>query len=160
MWQATEMQRLGVITSCACVQAKSLQSRPALCSSMDCSLSGSSAHQILQVRTLEWVAMPSFSGPGIEPTSLTSPALARGFFTTSATWETLLLQLNLVLYLLQIVKGLKKPEKQQKRTTKLKKRCFGFWFFTFWGKWDSSTLVRETERVNRNEEPTDDKTVS
>ena len=24
--------------------------------------------------------------PGIEPTSLTSPALARGFFTTSATW--------------------------------------------------------------------------
>ena len=25
--------------------------------------------------------------PGIEPTSLTSPALAGGFFTTSATWE-------------------------------------------------------------------------
>jgi len=25
--------------------------------------------------------------PGIEPASLTSPALARGFFTTSATWE-------------------------------------------------------------------------
>ena len=27
------------------------------------------------------------SDPGIEPTSLTSPALAGGFFTTSATWE-------------------------------------------------------------------------
>ena len=80
-------------------------------SSMDCSLSGSSAHKILQVRTLEWVAMPSFSGPEIEPTSLMSPALARGFFTTSTTWETLLLHLNLVLYLVQIVKGLKKPEK-------------------------------------------------
>ena len=26
--------------------------------------------------------------PGIEPTSLTSLALAGGFFTTSATWET------------------------------------------------------------------------
>ena len=26
--------------------------------------------------------------PGIEPMSLTSPALASGFFTTSATWET------------------------------------------------------------------------
>ena len=26
-------------------------------------------------------------GPGIEPASLTSPALAGGFFTTSATWE-------------------------------------------------------------------------
>ena len=25
--------------------------------------------------------------PGIEPASLTSPALARGFFTTSTTWE-------------------------------------------------------------------------
>ena len=25
--------------------------------------------------------------PGIEPTSLRSPALAVGFFTTSATWE-------------------------------------------------------------------------
>ena len=27
--------------------------------------------------------------PGIEPVSLTSPALAFGFFTTSATWEAL-----------------------------------------------------------------------
>ena len=27
--------------------------------------------------------------PGIEPTSLTSPALAGGFFTISATWEAL-----------------------------------------------------------------------
>ena len=27
------------------------------------------------------------SNPGIEPTSLASPALAGGFFTTSATWE-------------------------------------------------------------------------
>ena len=27
--------------------------------------------------------------PGMEPTSLTSPALAGGFFTASATWEDL-----------------------------------------------------------------------
>ena len=27
--------------------------------------------------------------PGIEPKSLTSPALAGGFFTTSATWEAM-----------------------------------------------------------------------
>jgi len=37
---------------------------------MDCSLSGSSVHGILQARILEWVAI-SFSGdlpdPGIEP---------------------------------------------------------------------------------------------
>ena len=38
----------------------------------------------------EWVAMPStrgFANPEMEPTSLTSPALADGFFTTSVTWE-------------------------------------------------------------------------
>ena len=28
-----------------------------------------------------------FPDPGIEPMSLTSPALAGGFFSTSATWE-------------------------------------------------------------------------
>ena len=28
-----------------------------------------------------------FPDPGIEPTSLTSPAVAGGFFTASATWE-------------------------------------------------------------------------
>ena len=27
--------------------------------------------------------------PGIEPTSLASPALAGGFFTTNVTWEAL-----------------------------------------------------------------------
>ena len=31
--------------------------------------------------------------PGIKPLSLTSPALASGFFTTSATWEKLYTQL-------------------------------------------------------------------
>ena len=30
--------------------------------------------------------------PGIEPSSLESPALAGGFFTTSTTWEALCLQ--------------------------------------------------------------------
>ena len=29
--------------------------------------------------------------PGIEPVSLTSPALTGGFFTTSATWEALMI---------------------------------------------------------------------
>ena len=40
--------------------AKSLQSCPTLCDSMDCSLPGFSVHGILQARTLEWVAI-SFS---------------------------------------------------------------------------------------------------
>ena len=57
---------------------------------MDCSPSGSSVHGILQARILEWVAMPSpgtLPNPGIEPASLTSPALAGKLFTTSTTWE-------------------------------------------------------------------------
>ena len=50
---------------------KVVQSCPALCDPMDCSLLGSSVHGLLQARMLEWVAMPSrgFSDPGIEPRS-------------------------------------------------------------------------------------------
>ena len=74
-----------------CLSAKLLQSRPTLSDPIDCSLPGSPVHGILQVRILEWVAMPSsgdLPDPGIEPMSLTSPALAGGFFTASVTWET------------------------------------------------------------------------
>ena len=45
---------------------------------------------IFQARVLEWVAMPSSRGSS-QPRDQTcvsmSPALAGGFFTTSATWE-------------------------------------------------------------------------
>ena len=44
------------------VSAKPLQSRRTLCDPMDCSPPGSSVHGILQVRTLEWVAMLSSRG--------------------------------------------------------------------------------------------------
>ena len=40
-----------------CVWAKSCQSCPTLCNSMDCSLPGFSVHGILQARILEWVAL-------------------------------------------------------------------------------------------------------
>ena len=57
---------------------------------IDYSPASSSVHAVLQARILEWAAI-SFSrdlpDPGTEPTSLLSPALAGGFFTTSATWE-------------------------------------------------------------------------
>ena len=55
-----------------------------------CSLPGSSVHGILQARILECFLCPPLGdlpNPGIEPASLMSPALAVGFFTTSATWE-------------------------------------------------------------------------
>ena len=54
---------------------------------MDLTSSGFSVHGILQARILDWVAI---SPPGIEPESPVSPALAGGFFTASATWETVL----------------------------------------------------------------------
>ena len=41
------------------MSAKSLQPHLTLCDPMDCSPPGSSVHGILQVRTLEWVAMLS-----------------------------------------------------------------------------------------------------
>ena len=36
-----------------------------------------------------WPSPGDLPDPGFEPTSLMSPALTRGFFTTSATWEAL-----------------------------------------------------------------------
>ena len=76
----------------SCMHAKLLQSCPTLCDSIDCSQSGSSVHGILQARILEWLPCPppaALLGPGIEPRSPMSPALASRFFTTSATWEAL-----------------------------------------------------------------------
>ena len=68
------------------------QSCPTLGDPVDCSLPGSSVHGILQARIVEWVAMPSpenLPDPGMEPTSLISPALAARFFRTRATWKAL-----------------------------------------------------------------------
>ena len=61
-----------------------------LCDSLHCSLPGSSIHGVFQARILEWVAVSSpgdLPDPGIKPSSLMSPALADGFFTTNVTWE-------------------------------------------------------------------------
>ena len=46
-----------------CVHAKLLQRCLTLCNPMDCSPLGFSVHGILQVRILEWVAIPFFWGP-------------------------------------------------------------------------------------------------
>ena len=64
---------------------------PTLCDPRDCSPPGSSVLGICQART-HWSGLPfpppgDLPNPGIEPTSLMSPALAGGFFTTSAAWE-------------------------------------------------------------------------
>ena len=75
---------------CVCVCVKLFWSCSTLCNPTDYSPLSSSVHGILQMRLLEWVAMLSsryLPNPGIEPASLTSPALAGCFFTTSTTWE-------------------------------------------------------------------------
>ena len=57
--------------------AKSLLLCTTLCNPIDCSLPGSSVHGILQVRILDWVAIPfpgNLPDPGIEPGSLTLQA--------------------------------------------------------------------------------------
>ena len=45
-----------------CMRAKSPQSCPTLSDPMDCSLPAFSAHEIMQARILEWIAMPSSRG--------------------------------------------------------------------------------------------------
>ena len=58
-----------------------------LCDPMDCSLPVSSVHGILQVRILEWVAIPipgPLPDPRIEPRS---PMLACRFFIISVTTD-------------------------------------------------------------------------
>ena len=91
------------------MHAKSLQSCLILCEPVDCSPPGPSVHWILQARILEWVSMPSSRGssdPGLGPASLTSPALAGGYCTSSTAWEaqsihTPMLSLSFLLPLLQ-----------------------------------------------------------
>ena len=51
-----------VVVRIACVNTKPLQSCPTLCDPMDWIPPGSSVHGILQVRILEWVAVPSSRG--------------------------------------------------------------------------------------------------
>ena len=76
-----------------CMGAKLLQLCLTLCDPMDYTPPGSSVHGILQARILEWVAMPSSRGSSQTRDqnllSLTSPAVAGRFFTTSTIWEAL-----------------------------------------------------------------------
>ena len=60
-----------------CLYVLCAQSCPTLCDPMNCSPPASSVHGQFQAKILEWVA------PGIKLSSLMSPALAGGFFTTA-----------------------------------------------------------------------------
>ena len=74
-----------------CVHAKLLQSCLTICDFTDCSLPGSSVHELS--RQEYWSGFPCHSpgdlpNPGIKPRSFMSPAFASEFLTTSATQET------------------------------------------------------------------------
>ena len=71
----TEINKILLVSIMQCA-SKSLQSCPTLCNSMDCSLQGSSLHEILQARTLEWYARLQGIFPTQEPACLRSPAMA------------------------------------------------------------------------------------
>ena len=81
--------RLQLIKS-ACAHAQSLSVVSDSCDPMNYSPPVSSVHGVFQAGILEWLPFPlpgDLPDPGIEPVSLVSPALAGGFFTTSATCE-------------------------------------------------------------------------
>ena len=72
-------------TALALSEVKVTQSCPTFCDPMDCSLPGSSVHEILQARILEWVAVP-FSRGSSKPRDWTQVSCtAGGFFTV---WTT------------------------------------------------------------------------
>ena len=61
---------------------------PTLCSSVDCSPPGFSAHGILQTRILEWVAMPFFRGYSKPRDWVQVSWIVGRFFTVWATSTT------------------------------------------------------------------------
>ena len=65
--------------------AKSLQSCPTLRDPIDCSLPGSSVHELLQARELLCPPPGHLPDLGVEPSCLMCPALKGGFFATSST---------------------------------------------------------------------------
>ena len=61
---------------------------PTLCYPIDCSAPGSSVHEIVQPRILQWLLFPTprnLPNPRIERVSLASPALAGRFFIIGTT---------------------------------------------------------------------------
>ena len=76
----------GLVSVCVCV-CVCVFSHVQRCNPMDCSPPAFSVPGIAQARILEWVAISFSRGPGIKTASLTSPALAGGFFTTHVNWE-------------------------------------------------------------------------
>ena len=76
-----EMKMWKQLNAHQCIHAKPLQLCLSLRDPMDCSLPGSSVHGILQARTQEWVAMPSFRGSSQLGDQTCVSCTVGGFFT-------------------------------------------------------------------------------
>ena len=71
------------------VRSKSLQSFPTLRDPVDCSLTGSSVHGVLQARIVEWTAMPSSKGIfPIEGLNLRLYVSCIDRWVTDKNWDT------------------------------------------------------------------------
>ena len=93
--------RVQILFMCVCT--KLLQLCPNLCNPMDCSLPGSSMGLSEQEYLSGLLCPPpgDLPEPGTETLSLTSPALARRFFTSSTTWEA---PLHVIVYKSKLIK--------------------------------------------------------
>ena len=85
-WEETPTNERYPVCVCVCFVT---QLYLTLCDHMDCNLPGYFIHGLL-----EWVSMPSYRGSSRprdqNPMSLTYPALADWFFTTSTIWKVTL----------------------------------------------------------------------
>ena len=105
-WLVKNMQIWWLIEQENCFKKKELRSHPSLeniwyhstkiralfnfrlfCGPMDCRPPGSSAHGILQARTVQWAAIPFFKGPSPPKDRTWVPCTAGGFSTTWASRE-------------------------------------------------------------------------
>ena len=76
------------------------QSCPTLCNPMDCSPPGSSVHEIIQARVLEWVAIPFSRGSSQTRHQTLVFCIAERFFTIWATGEAHIKAESSILFLL------------------------------------------------------------
>ena len=84
------MLDLNILLFILCVCVKLLQLCPTLCNPIDCTCQAPLPMGFS--RQEYWSGLPfpppgDLPHPGIESASLSSPALAGGFFTTSTNWE-------------------------------------------------------------------------
>ena len=112
-----------------------------LCNPMDCSLPGSSAHRLLQARTLEWVANP-FSRASSQPRDRTQASHIAGRIFTVLSHQGSPRISEWVVY--PFCKGCSRPRNWTRVS------CIAGRFFTSWATRESKVWYKWTYPWNRN----------